>query len=177
MNLVLRTAGEPGSVAAIAKSAIWSIDRDQPIYRVETMESVVAGSASAPRLTLSLLMVFAAVALGLAAIGIYGVMAHSVAQRTNDIGLRMALGARPVDVLTHVLRQGMAVVAVGLATGLIAVFVLGRLTQSILYATSPYDPFILLSISTLLATVALIACWLPARRATKVDPLVALRAE
>jgi ABC-type antimicrobial peptide transport system permease subunit len=104
-------------------------------------------------------------------------MAYSVAQRTNEIGIRMALGAQPGTMLTHVLRQGMAVVAIGLAAGLIAVVALGRHAQSILYATSPHDPLILLSITALLAAVALLACWLPARRATKVDPLVALRAE
>jgi putative ABC transport system permease protein len=177
MNLVLRTAGDPGSLAASAKSAIWSVDHDQPIYRVESMESVVAASTSAPRLTISLLGVFAAVALGLAAIGIYGVMAYSVAQRTNEIGIRMALGAPPAIVIAHIVRQGMRIVVVGLALGLAATLALGRVAQSILYATSAHDPLILLSIATLLASVALLACWLPARRATKVDPIAALRAE
>ena len=177
MNLVLRTAGNPGALAATAKEAVWSIDRDQPVYRVESMESVVTESTSAPRLMLSLLGVFAAVALGLAAIGIYGVMAYSVAQRTNEIGLRMALGARPADVLAHVLRQGMKTVALGLALGLAATLALGRLAQSLLYATSAHDPAVLLSIATLLAAVALAACLLPARRATRVDPMTALRAD
>ncbi|HYP15592.1 MAG TPA: ABC transporter permease [Opitutus sp.] len=177
MNLVLRTAGDPSALASAAKKAVWSIDRDQPVYRVESMESVVAQSASALRLMLSLLAVFSAVALGLAASGIYGVMAYSVAQRTNEIGLRMALGAQPGAVLAHVLRQGMRTVAVGLALGLGATLALGRLAQSVLYATSPHDPLVLLSIATLLAAVAFVACWFPARRATKVDPLTALRAE
>ncbi|MEO5960158.1 MAG: ABC transporter permease [Opitutaceae bacterium] len=177
MNLVLRTAGDPGSLAASAKRAIWSIDRDQPIYRVETMETVVAGATSAPRLTLSLLGVFAVVALGLAAVGIYGVMAYSVSQRTHEIDIRMALGARADDVLAHILRQGMTVVALGLATGLAATLALGQLAQAMLYQTSPRDPVTLIAIAALLAAVALLACWLPARRATKVDPMIALLTE
>jgi putative ABC transport system permease protein len=185
MNLVLRTSagteqgrsGDPDSLVATVKNAIWSIDRDQPIYRIESMESVVAKATSAPRLTLSLLSVFAVVALVLAAIGIYGVMTYSVAQRTNEIGIRMALGARSAHVLAQVLRQGMTVVALGLAIGLASLLALSQLAQSLLYETSPHDPFVLTAIPALLAAVALLACWLPARRATRVDPTVALRAE
>jgi len=177
MNLVVRTAADPVNLAASVKRAIWSIDGNQPVYRIESMDTVVAEATSAPRLIFSLLSTFAAIALGLAAIGIYGVVAYSVAQRTNEIGIRMALGARPRNVLAHVLRQGMTVVALGLAIGLAAVFALGRLAESLLYKTSPHESLVLAAISTLLAAVALLACWLPARRATRINPIEALRAE
>lgn len=177
MNLLLRTDAEPSALVPAVKRAVWSVDRDQPIYRIETMENVVAEATSAPRLTLVLLGLFAAAALVLAAVGIYGVTAYAVSQRTNELGVRMALGATGTDVLAHVLREGMIPVGLGLAVGLAASFALGRLVQSILYQTSPHDPFTLIAIAALLATVALLACWLPARRATKINPLVALRAE
>jgi len=141
------------------------------------MESIVADATRTPRLTLSLLSVFAMIALGLAAIGIYGVMAYSVAQRTHEIGIRLALGARPANVLGQVLRQGIAVVALGLAIGFAAILALGQLAQSLLYNTSPRDPFVLTAIPALLFVVAFLACWFPARRATRVDPAMALRAE
>jgi len=177
MNLVLRTATVPAGLVASVKQAVWSIDRDLPIYRIESMEDVVAGATSASRLTLSLLGVFAVVALGLAAIGLYGVMAYAVNQRTNELGLRVALGASSADVVALVLRQGMGMVGRGLATGLVAIFVLGRLVQAVLYDTSPRDPLALGATAALLAVVALVACLIPARRATKVDPMVALRSE
>ena len=177
MNLVLRTAVAPASLVASVKRAIWSIDRDQPIYRIESMEDVVAEATSAPRLTLSLLGLFAVVALGLAAIGLYGVMAYGVSQRTNELGIRLALGASFADVVALVLREGMRVVVVGLAVGLAAIVALGRLIQAMLYHTSPHDPIALGATAALLAVVALVSCFIPARRATKVDPMVALRAE
>ena len=177
MNLVLRTGAEPSTLVPDVKRAIWSIDRDQPIYRIETMENVVAGATSAPRLTLSLFGLFALAALGLAAVGIYGVMAYTVSQRTSELGIRLALGASPADVLGQVLRQGMTLVGLGLAIGLAATFTLGRLVQSMLYQTSAHDPVTLVAIAALLTLVAAAACLIPARRATKVDPLVALRAE
>jgi putative ABC transport system permease protein len=124
-----------------------------------------------------LLSAFAAVALGLASIGIYGVVAHSVSQRTNEIGIRMALGASAAAVLAQVLRQGMRMVAIGLAAGLAATFALGQLVQSLLYRTSPRDPLTLVAIAGLLTFVAFIACLLPARRATRINPTEALRSE
>jgi len=141
------------------------------------MEDVVAEATSAPRLTLSLLGLFAVVALGLAAIGLYGVMAYGVSQRTNELGIRLALGASFADVVALVLREGMRVVVVGLAVGLAAIVALGRLIQAMLYHTSPHDPIALGATAALLAVVALVSCFIPARRATKVDPMVALRAE
>jgi putative ABC transport system permease protein len=128
-------------------------------------------------LTLSLLGVFAIVAVGLAAIGLYGVMAYAVSQRTNELGIRVALGATAADVVALVLRQGMWIVGVGLAAGLAVVFTVGRLVQALLYHTSPHDPLALAATGTLLAIIALVACFIPARRAAKVDPLLALRAE
>ena len=177
MNLVLRTTAAPASLVASVKQAIWSIDRNQPIYRVESMEDVVAEATSAPRLTLSLLGLFAVVALGLAAIGIYGVMAYAVNQRTNELGIRMALGATSADVVAMVLRQGMSIIVIGLAIGLAAIFMIGRLVEAMLYDTSPRDPIALGATVALLAIVAVAACFIPARRAAKVDPMVALRTE
>jgi len=120
---------------------------------------------------------FALVALGLAATGIYGVMAYTVSQRTNELGIRVALGASAADVVALVLRQGMGVVVVGVVTGLAAIFTVGRLVQAMLYQTSPHDPLALVATVALLAGVALVACLIPARRAAKVDPMVALRCE
>jgi putative ABC transport system permease protein len=177
MNVVLRTTAAPSSLVVSVKHAVWSIDRDLPIYRIESMDNVVAEATSAPRLTLSLLGLFAVVALTLAAIGIYGVMAYAVNQRTSELGIRLALGASSVDVLSLVLREGMTIVVIGLTTGLAAIFALGRLVHAILYHTSPHDPVALGATLVIIAAVALVACLIPARRATKVDPMVALRAE
>lgn len=177
MNLVLRTRATPASLIAGVKHAVWSVDRDLPLYRIETMEDVVAGATSTSRLTLSLLGVFALVALGLAALGIYGVMAYAVRQRTNELGIRLALGASAADIARLVLRQGMGVVVCGLAIGLATVVALGRLVEGLLYHTSPRDPLALAATAVVLVVFALVACLIPARRAAKVDPLVALRCE
>jgi putative ABC transport system permease protein len=177
MNLVLRTTGSPEGLVASAKQAVWSIDPDQPIHRIQTMEDIVAEATSAPRLTLSLLGLFAVIAVGLATIGIYGVMTYAVSQRTHELGIRLALGASSADVVWQLLRQGMGVVGAGLMIGLSAIFVLGRLVQATLYQTSARDPLALGATAALLAGVALVACFIPTRRATKVDPMIALRAE
>jgi putative ABC transport system permease protein len=177
MNLVLRTTTAPGDLVESVKRAVWSIDPDLPLYRIESMEEVVAGATSAPRLTLSLLGVFALVALVLATTGIYGVMAYTVSQRTNELGIRLALGATPADVLRNVLQHGLRVIAIGVALGLGAMFGLGQLVQSLLYHTSPRDPLVLGGVAVVLAITAFIACLVPARRATKIDPMVALRCE
>jgi putative ABC transport system permease protein len=177
MNLVLRTTAAPDRVLTDTKQAIWSLDRDLPLYRIESMEEVVAGATSTPRLTLTLLGGFAVMAVGLAAIGVYGVMAYAVKQRTNELGVRLALGASARDVLALVLRQGMGMVGLGLAVGLAASLAAGRLVEAVLYHTSPRDPLALGATAALLAAIALVACLIPARRATKVDPMVALRDE
>jgi putative ABC transport system permease protein len=177
MNLVLRTAGDPGSLAASAKSAIWSIDRNQPIYRIESMQSVVAEATSAQRLTCSLLGIFAAVALLLAAVGIYGVMAYSVAQRTNEIGIRIALGSGQSSIFRLIVGRAMALVGISVVIGLAGAFAATRLLNSLLFGVGASDPVTFGVIVVLVAVVAFLAAWLPARRATRVDPIQALRTE
>jgi putative ABC transport system permease protein len=177
MNLVLRTANEPAALIQSAKNAIWSIDRDQPVYRIETMEDVVAEAESAPRLTLSLLGVFAAAALGLASFGVFGVVAYAVNLRSREIGIRMALGASASDVLRLVVMRGMATTAVGVLTGLTAALALTRLMSGMLYGVSAHDPLIIVGVATVLAIVSVAASWLPALRASRIDPMIVLRHE
>lgn len=177
MNLVLRTAAEPTALVQAAKNAIWSIDRDQPIYRIESMEDVVAEATSAPRLTLSLLGAFAAAALGLAGFGIFGVVAYTVNLRAREIGIRMALGASAPDVLRLVVRQGMATTAAGILTGLVAALALTRLMAGMLYGVSAHDPLILAGVAVLLTIVSVAASWFPAFRASHIDPIIVLRDE
>ncbi|HJQ33856.1 MAG TPA: ABC transporter permease [Pyrinomonadaceae bacterium] len=175
--VVLRTDGDPSSLAPAVRGAIASVDRDLPVYRVTTMEKMVSDSLSQRRFSMFLFGVFAALALALAVVGLYGVMSYGVAQRTHEIGLRMALGAQRGDVLRMVVGQGMLVVAVGLGVGLVAAFGLTRVMSSLLFGVSSADPLTYAGIAVLLAAVALLASYIPARRATKVDPMVALRYE
>jgi putative ABC transport system permease protein len=144
---------------------------------VRTLEKAFSDTLARQRLMLRLLVAFAGVALVIAAVGLYGVMAYSVGQRTTEFGIRMALGAGSRDILRHVMRTGMKIAAVGVGLGLVAAFALGRLVEALLYQTNPRDPLTLGFIAIVLAVVAFLACLIPARRATKVDPLVALRAE
>ena len=175
LTLVLRAAGEPLGLAAAVQREVWSIDQDLPVAKVASLEQVVADAVGQPRFNLLLLNLFAAVALALAAVGIYGVMAYSVAQRTHEIGIRLALGARAGDVLKLVVGQGLILTLIGLAIGLGAAFGLTRLMESLLYGVSATDPATFIAIPLLLAGVALFASYLPARRAMKVDPMTALR--
>jgi len=177
MTLVARTTGDPLSVAGAAQNEVRAVDKDQPVTRVRTMEAVVAGSVAQPRFRTLLLGSFAVIALLLAAVGIYGVISYAVMQRTQEIGIRIALGAQPRDVLRLVVRQGMAPALVGLGVGLIGAFALTRLLKDLLFIVRPTDPATFALVALLLASVALLACYLPARRATKVDPMVALRRE
>jgi len=177
VNLVARTSGDPAAMAGPIKEAIQRVDKDQPVTAVRTLEQVLADSLAQRRFTMLLLGLFAGVALVLASVGIYGVMSYSVAQRTHEIGVRMALGARRDDVLGMVVRQGMTLAGVGVAIGLLAAFALTRLMSSFLFGVSATDPLTFVLISLMLAGVALAACFVPARRATKVDPMVALRYE
>jgi putative ABC transport system permease protein len=177
LTLVVRTAGDAVNLAAAARGVIRSLDPGQPVAEVRTMESLLSESMGRARFNTVLLSVFAVVALILASIGIYGVMAYAVAQRTQEIGIRMALGAQPRDVLKIVIIQGMTLALIGIAIGLLAAFALTRWMETLLFGVRPADPLTFTVITAVLAMVALVACWIPARRATKVDPLVALRSE
>ncbi len=177
MNIVIRTNGDPIGLAGAVRREVKAIDPDQPIAAVRTMEEWVARSASGPRYRTTLLALFATVALVLACTGIYGVMSYSVTQRTHEIGVRMALGARRFDVVKLVMRQGMALVLSGVVLGLLGSIALTRVMSSVLFEVTPKDPLTFAVVAALICLVALLACYIPARRATKVDPLVALRYE
>jgi putative ABC transport system permease protein len=177
VTLVSRTTGDPALMAAPIKEVIQQVDKDQPVTAVRTLEQVLADSLTQRRFTMLLLGLFAGVALVLASVGIYGVMSYTVAQRTHEIGVRMALGARRDDVLGMVVRQGMTLAGIGVGIGLLAAFAFTRLMSSFLFGVSATDPLTFALISLMLAGVALAACFVPARRATKVDPMVALRYE
>ena len=177
MNLVIRAQGDPANLAAAVRHEVKAIDPDQPVAAVRTMDDWLATSVSAPRYRTSLLALFALVALVLASTGIYGVMSYSVAQRTHEIGVRMALGAGRLDVLKLVVKQGMGWVGVGIVVGLLCAVALTRVMSSLLFEVTPKDPLTFTSVALFLAFVAFIACYIPARRATKVDPLIALRYE
>lgn len=176
-DLVVKTEVEPTSLAATVRQAVWEIDRDQPVSNISTMEGIVAESIARQRFSMLLLGIFAAVAMVLAAVGIYGVMSYSVAQRRNEIGIRMALGAQKMDVLKLTVGSGLKLVVIGLALGLAGALLLTRLMSTLLFGISATDPLTFLSISAILIAVALLASYIPARRATKVDPLTALRYE
>ena len=177
MTFMLRTRGDAAAVAAAARKVIQTLDPQQSVGDVYTLESLVGDSIAAQRFYASLLSVFAVVALLLSAGGIYGVMSYAVAQRAHELGVRVALGARSRDVLKLVIGQGMNLVLAGVALGLVAAFGLTRLLRNMLFEVSVTDPSMFVGMAALLAAVALLACYIPARRATKVDPLVALRCE
>jgi putative ABC transport system permease protein len=177
MTLVVRSANSPESQIAPVREQIWAIDKDQPVFSIRTMESFVAESIAPRRFTMLLLGLFAGVALLLAIIGLYGVMSYAVTQRTHEIGVRMALGAQGADVLKMIVGHAMTLVLVGVAAGLLAAFALTRVIASFLYGVSATDGWTFAGVPLLLCAVAAAASYIPARRATKVDPMVALRYE
>jgi ABC-type antimicrobial peptide transport system permease subunit len=177
MNLVVRTATSPASVASIVSHAVHQVDKDVPVTDILPMDDVVAASLSQPRLNMLLLGSFAALALILAAIGIYSVLSYSVKRRINEIGIRLALGARFSDVLRMVIVEGMKPTLLGLSIGVVAALAFGRVMASLVYGVTPGDPLTFVAVGALLAAVALLASIIPAYRATKVDPMVALRYE
>ena len=177
VNLLTRTDVEPTSLAAAVRGQIAALNKDQAVFNVRTMEQIVSQSVAPRRFSMVLLVVFAIVALALAIIGIYGMLSYTVAQRTREIGLRMTLGAQRTDVMRLVIGHGMKLAVAGVVLGLIASFALTRTMKNLLFGVSATDPITFGSITLLLAIVALLACWIPARRATKVDPMVALRYE
>jgi len=177
MTLVVRTTNDPASMRSIVRNELQHIDRSVPVFAVKTMTEQIDAALSADRMVALLLTLFGAAALLLASIGIYGVVSYAVAQRTHEIGIRMALGARTTDVLRLVIRNGMSLALVGVVVGLAGAYLLKRLLAGLLFGITPTDfgTFALVTLGLLL--VALIACYIPARRATKVEPLVALRNE
>jgi putative ABC transport system permease protein len=175
--LVLRTARDPASLAPAMREAVKSINPNVPLFAVRPMEEIVSDSTAPRRLSVLLLGAFAALALVLAAIGIYGVMSYFVIQRSHEIGIRMALGAQREDILRLVVRQGLGLAALGLAIGLGASLYLSRFLTTQLFGVQTKDAGTYATIPLLLALVALAACYIPARRATKVDPMLALRYE
>jgi putative ABC transport system permease protein len=176
-SLIVRTAAEPTTMLKTIREQIWALDRQQPLYNVRTVDQVLAESIARPRFNMLLITILAGVALVLAAVGIYGVISYSVSQRIHEIGVRMALGATAGDVQRLVVRQGMLLAGVGLGIGLLAAFGLTRVMGSLLFGVSVTDPVTYLGLALLLGLIALLACYIPARRATKVNPVVALRAE
>ena len=177
VTLVVRTSGDPLALAGAIQAQVWSLDRNLPIDDLASMQQVVDQAVWQPRFSTTLLGAFAALALVLAAIGIYGVMSFEVSRRTQEIGIRMALGARPADVLGSVLTAGGRLAALGTAIGMAGALALTRYMRTLLYQVSPTDLAALAGAAALLAAVALFAMWLPARRATRVDPVIALRSE
>jgi putative ABC transport system permease protein len=175
MTLAAKVGGDPLKMAPAVRGKVIEVDKDQPVFNVRDMNQIMAESVAQPRLTMFVLGLFAAVALLLAGMGVYGVMAYSVTQRKHEMGLRMALGARPSHILKLVVRQGMLLTLIGVVIGLALAIAATRLLSSLLYGVSATDPLTFVSVSLVLSLVALLACYLPARRAMRVDPIIALR--
>jgi predicted lysophospholipase L1 biosynthesis ABC-type transport system permease subunit len=175
--LVVRAAGEPVQTAALVRAAVAGVDADQPVANIRTMEDVIDGHLSERSTQITLIGTFALLALTLASVGLYGVLAHAVARQTPEIGLRMALGATRATVVGALARRTFVLTATGVLLGVGVAAVVTPAFSSLLYEVSPTDPAAFVAVPVLLVIVAAVACWAPARRATKVDPLVALRAE
>jgi putative ABC transport system permease protein len=176
-TLMVRTTLPPATLAKSVQAALWRVDADLPISNIAPMDEVMGNTVTKPKLYLTLFGLFAGIALCLAGIGLYGLIAYSVAQRTREFGIRSALGANASDILRLVLRESTHLVALGLSLGLLGAFATARVLQQMLFQTSAYDPLSFISVPLILAGVALTACLIPARRAARVDPAIALRAE
>jgi putative ABC transport system permease protein len=177
MTLVMKTSNDPHSLIAAVQREVAAMDREVPVYQIKTMEEYIAATTATPRFNTTLLAIFAAVALVLTIVGLYGVMSYSVAQRTNEIGIRMALGAQTRDVLKLIVSQGFKLVIVGLILGLGGAFLAMKVIASLLFGVTTKDPYTFIAVAIVLSVIALIACYIPARRAARVDPLEALRYE
>ena len=177
LQLVLHTRGDPKAIAPAVHALVRSIDPALPVHNVRTLEEIVTGSVATRRFTVVLLAAFAGLALVLALVGVYGVLAYAVARRTSEIGVRVALGARHERVLRLVLAQGLKPVMLGMAAGLVATYWLSQLMTSLLFGITPRDPLTYAGVGAALALVAVLACYLPARNVLRVDPVVALRTE
>ena len=177
MTVIIKGASDPNQLISSARNAVREIDPDQPIYSPRTMNEIRAESVQGERLTLTLLSLFAGIALVLAIVGIYGVMSYSVTQRTHEIGIRMAIGARPRDVFKMILGHGMKLALIGVGLGLLAAFFVTRFMATMLFGVEPTDATTFGAITAILIGVALLACYLPGRRATKVEPTISLRYE
>jgi ABC-type antimicrobial peptide transport system permease subunit len=173
----LRSKGDVEHLGEAVRREVEKVDPNMPVHSISSMDQIIARSMADRRFALELLGVFAAVALLLAAIGIYGVMSYSFSQRTHEIGIRVALGAQRTNILVMAIGEGMQLVVIGLAIGLIGAGAMTRFVRAMLFDVSPFDPATFAVISATLAAVAFLACYVPARRATRVDPLVALREE
>jgi len=177
MSLLARTSGDPLALTAALRQAVLSVDSAQPIAAIRTLESLMAAQTARPRFNTVLMGLFGAVALALAMLGVFGLMSYQVTQQAGAFGLRMALGARPGDILQLVIRQGLKPVMAGAGVGLLGAFALSRLMTALLFGVGAADPPTYVGVALLLTGVALLACWIPARRAAKVDPMIALRRE
>src|SRR3712207_2359498 len=177
MTMVVRAKSEPTALLGEVRREVSAADKELAVFRVATMEQLLADSVALRRFSMLLLGVFAALAVALAGVGVYGVVSYSVAQRTREIGVRVALGARPRDVVRLVLGRGLGLAGLGIALGLAGGLALTRVISSLLFGVGARDPLTFASVAALIALVALLACLVPARRATKVDPMVALRHE
>ena len=177
MTVIVKGSSDPNQLIGSMRAAVKEIDPDQPIYNPRTMQEIRSESVATERLNLTLLSIFAGIALVLAIVGIYGVLSYSVTQRTHEIGIRMAIGARPRDVFAMILGHGMKLTLIGVVLGLVAAFAATRLMETMLFGVAPTDLTTFSLISIMLITVAAVACYLPGRRATKVEPTISLRYE
>ena len=177
MTVVVRTSSDPVSMIPAIRSQVFATDKDQPVFDIMTMDQRLAKSVASSRFVMLLLGAFSVLALGLAAVGLYGAMSYLVNQRTQELGLRMALGASRTDVFKLVVGKGMRLALIGIAIGLVASLALTRVMRSLLFEVTPTDVLTFVIVPVVLLTVTLLACYIPARRATNVDPLTSLRYE